>query len=285
MADNASVPVANHSFTNATTNVALLYCEDPNGKVTALLHRLLFIVIGNPPDDGVTSEDEWLNITSQESIALPNEFRNPSGFNYSNALNEYSGHSTTFSRTLYEADPIAVYSTPFLSTPDSMHGLVSAIFYSPFNLSLDVTSPLAGDNFFTARYEIGSTGPGNFSLTGIHYATPSTELFREIIIILGFVPPSNKDYRSIHQSDVAAFGSYYSIWINGTQPVLIGEDDSNPSLPSSEFPFKRLASVTLTDGSATYLYHQMNGTTFAEEQWDDSLQNWVSTEYITVSDS
>lgn len=63
------------------------------------------------------------------------------------------------------------------------------------------------------------------------------------------------------------------------------EHAESATLPSNEFPFTRLASVTLTDGSATYLYHQMNGTTFAEEQWDDTLRTWLSPEYITVSDS
>ena len=76
------------------------------------------------------------------------------------------------------------------------------------------------------------------------------------------------------------------MWINDTQPALIPtEDTENATLPSNEFPFRRLASVAATDGSATYLYHQMNGNTFAEEQWDDSLQEWLKTEYITVSDS
>ena len=99
--------------------------------------------------------------------------------------------------------------------------------------------------------------------------------------------PASDDYSSIHQSDIAPFGSSYALWINGTQPALIPTriNDAVLTLPSNDFPFKRLASVTLTDGSATYLYHQMNGTTFAEEQWHNALRDWLPTEYITVSDS
>ena len=37
-------------------------------------------------------------------------------------------------------------------------------------------------------------------------------------------------------------------------------------MPDNVFPFARLASVTTLDASFTYLYHQMNGTTFAEEE-------------------
>ena len=113
--------------------------------------------------------------------------------------------------------------------------------------------------------------------------------FCEITFILASTPPS-KDYVSIHQSDITGFGSQspLALWINGTQPALIPtvtEYTESATLPSNEFPFKRLASVTSTDGSATYLYHQMNGTTFAEEQWDDTLRAWLRTEYIIVSDS
>ena len=106
------------------------------------------------------------------------------------------------------------------------------------------------------------------------------------------ISPSG-DLHSIHQSDIALFGSdVYGIWINGTQPVLVTfSGDGTPPLPSNEFPFTRLASIstagiTTSDGiTTTYLYHQMNGTTFAEEEWDDGLRAWSSTEYITVTDT
>ena len=49
------------------------------------------------------------------------------------------------------------------------------------------------------------------------------------------------------------------------------------------FPLTRLASVNSADKSTTFLYHQINGTTFAEEQWDESLKFWVATEYLTLT--
>lgn len=105
--------------------------------------------------------------------------------------------------------------------------------------------------------------------------------------MLAFTPPS-KELNPINQSDIAVFGlsQLYGVWVNGTRPVLILMT-YNPAatVPDNEFPFRRLASSTLTDGSTTYLYHQMNGSTFAEEQWDNSLNAWLPPEYIIVSDS
>lgn len=82
------------------------------------------------------------------------------------------------------------------------------------------------------------------------------------------------------------FGLGSALWINSTQPVLIGTldgDQTGDTTPDKAFPFARLASVTLADGSATYLYHQMNGTTLAEEKWDASLSAWSSSVYIPIA--
>ena len=92
----------------------------------------------------------------------------------------------------------------------------------------------------------------------------------------------------IRQSDIATFGSLNSaMWINGTQPMFYFDDwvSDGATLPDNVFPFKRLASVTVADKSTTFLYHQMNETTIAEEQWDESLSLWLPSVYITVSDS
>ena len=112
-------------------------------------------------------------------------------------------------------------------------------------------------------------------------------IFRKLTFMLDSTPLP-RGYNSIQQSDIALFNTFYGIWINGTQPVLINNLDLASvlvSLPVNEFPFKRLASVNSTDGSTTYLYHQINGSTFAEEAWDDKSQAWLPPEYIIVSDS
>lgn len=74
------------------------------------------------------------------------------------------------------------------------------------------------------------------------------------------------------------------MWINGTQPALLpGYPYQGFPVPENAFPFKRLASANLLDQSATFLYHQMNGTMFAEEQWVSSLSIWKPTVYIPIS--
>lgn len=92
---------------------------------------------------------------------------------------------------------------------------------------------------------------------------------------------SIQDYSLIDKSDIAMLSSSGAIWINGTQPAMI---NTGEAAPDNIFPFARLGSVTLADRSATFLYHQMNGTAFSEEQWDASKNAWLPSVYIIVSD-
>ena len=160
-------PVAtNTSGQNSTNNnnVALLYYETPNGKVSALLQ----IYVSEEEN-----EFRWIDITSQESKTLPKEFRNAPGFNYSDTVdaNPDDANPFTFSHTLHEADPTAVYSTPFFSAPgfDTDAGSVGAMFY-------------AGDDISFIGYKVDHEGSGNFTLPGIHYAAPYTEYFQLVDI-------------------------------------------------------------------------------------------------------
>ena len=255
------------SDTNATTNSALLYYENADGKVAALLQRITDTV---NQDGQFGRSTQWVDITSQQSKSLPNEFRNVPDSEYSNTLYESVKKSVIN----------ATFSTPFTSGANFFGCTIGALFYSPPAASLvnggRVVSSAA---ILSSLYTIGPNGPGNFS-EGNDDDWNDTQ-----------------DYTSIHQSDVAVFGSYFGIWINGTQPAIIDIANGNsdilvdgmpvngfPFAPNNAFPFARLASVTSADQSTTFLYHQMNGTTFAEEQWDASLSAWIPTEYITVSD-
>ena len=95
---------------------------------------------------------------------------------------------------------------------------------------------------------------------------------------VGKASGKDSNYSFISQSDVATVGRFDAIWINGTQPVTLVN-----APPNISFPFTRLASLDSADQTTTFLYHQINGTTFAEEQWDESLSIWVATEYITLT--
>ena len=78
----------------------------------------------------------------------------------------------------------------------------------------------------------------------------------------------------------------FVVWVNETELVALKFDylnSSSSSEPDALFPFKRLVSVTSSDQSSTYLYDQINGTTFAEEQWDSSVNQWLPFSYIIVT--
>ena len=89
------------------------------------------------------------------------------------------------------------------------------------------------------------------------------------------------NYPSTKGFDFAFVSDNLAIWVNGTKAYPIGEyDNSGNVVPQVSFPFTRLASINLPEKSC-YLYHQINGTTLAEEEYDFSLHEWVTT-YITV---
>ena len=88
------------------------------------------------------------------------------------------------------------------------------------------------------------------------------------------------------QSDLALITPvHFGIWVNGTQPTSFWYGTPGPSdfpVPGGAFPFTRLASIAETDGSTSYLYHQLNGTTIVEEQWNQAESSWVTPSFITI---
>ena len=93
-------------------------------------------------------------------------------------------------------------------------------------------------------------------------------------------------YLSVEESDLAIinFGSgTFAFWINGTTPSLLGYNGASSDNvgPNVSFPFKRLASINPPEHETSYVYHQIDGTTLAEEYYEYSLSQWLSTN-ITV---
>ena len=131
------IPLSKSGTPNSSyTNQTILYYETPNGKISALLQRL------------ISAEYQWIDITNQESQSLPHNCRN--------------GPNSESSQTLYESED-AVISTPFLTgwihTPllaDGVGYVSRAFFYSPEN------------EFVEMDYNVASTSCREFS-TGIHY--------------------------------------------------------------------------------------------------------------------
>ena len=246
---------------------SLLYYEDPTGKVVALSQQ----------DVGAAENQtiEWINVTSQESESLPDAFHNTPGSTAGGLL---------YSKTLYESlGTNTTLSIPFICGANWSGASVGAVFYSPRLDSSNATE----FQFVIESYKNGAVDSGNFSQ--IPTANNGSELvFRTVIYELtstvAYSSSSNleTDYSSIQLSDLALFGANNAIWVNHTQPTVV--DSSYGTLPpDTAFPFSRLASTSVYGSTYTYLYHQMNGTTFAEEQWDDTEGAWTATDYITIS--
>ncbi|KAM0802654.1 hypothetical protein BDR22DRAFT_843688 [Usnea florida] len=243
-------PLPETTAGNSTTNAALLYYENPTGKPSALLQRISQQSSGD--------QVQWVDISSQESKSLPGDFRNVPG-------------PQQLSFTLYESDTNATFSTPFTSAINFSDSAIGALFYSP-NVNLVNGGPIV-----VTGYDIDSdlSNPSHFSQDfGSTINNQTDTPIRQ--------SDTTHNYSSIHQSDIAIFDVFFAMWINGTQsvPILAGGGQL-PATPNNSFPFARLASVIFE--STTYLYHQINGTTFAEETWDSLESAWIASENITVS--
>ena len=83
---------------------------------------------------------------------------------------------------------------------------------------------------------------------------------------------------SIYELGITGIG-FESSFYNGTRPVVYSPNGHSFNLPANAFPSARLASALTPDKSITYLYHQMIGTTFAE---DTSVSDWGTSTYINV---
>ena len=132
---------------STTTDLALLYYENPNGKASVLVMRGSLL----------QSNIQWFDISSQESISLPEGFRNAPGYD-----------QTSF--TLYESDTNALFSTPFTSAANFTDSRIGALFYSP-NVSLENGGPIV-----VIGYDMNDSPskPGAFS-AGTHCASSHLE--------------------------------------------------------------------------------------------------------------
>jgi hypothetical protein len=76
----------------------------------------------------------------------------------------------------------------------------------------------------------------------------------------------------------------YGFVVNGTALTSIYQPDTQltSAPPGSPFPFARLASTVPPNGTAFYVYHQIDNVTFAEDKYDLSIGHWAS-KNITIS--
>lgn len=132
-------------FANETStgrDLALLYYENPTGKVSALSQEVVQIaVIG---DDSMNTE--WVDITSQEGKSLPDYYRNTPG-------STAGGYSKTLDESLDSNN--YTLSAPFTCGTNLSNGFaIDAIFSSANDLYSIIQSN---------AYTTGPGGAGNFS--------------------------------------------------------------------------------------------------------------------------
>ncbi|KAL9611774.1 MAG: hypothetical protein Q9167_003585 [Letrouitia subvulpina] len=58
---------------------------------------------------------------------------------------------------------------------------------------------------------------------------------------------------------------------------------ADASKPPSLFPSARLSSLTTANSTINYVYHQLDGSNFAEEQWDASNSAWMPAKNMSIS--
>ena len=125
--------------TNSIINLALLIYESPTRNVSALLYRGRLSTVNG-------SSSEWVDITSQESKALPSAFRNPESTLYSNFS------SFTLYETFDGIEPHVSLSTPFTCAANFSNYDVGLLFYWP-----DAEFPVVAPS-----YSINPGGVGGF---------------------------------------------------------------------------------------------------------------------------
>ena len=93
------------------------------------------------------------------------------------------------------------------------------------------------------------------------------------------------DYSSIKDSDMVmpsvGIGPDethvpYILLVNRTELQLSNWVFATSTLPSSSFSYSRMTTTSSINSSVIYLYHQVDGTTFAEDIWDSSASGWSS---------
>ena len=74
----------------------------------------------------------------------------------------------------------------------------------------------------------------------------------------------------------------FAVWVRGIEPIILNNYGFETPAPNVSFPFRRLAGGISSDQAAYFLYHQINDTTFAEEQFDASSSDWLPSSYIPI---
>ena len=209
----------------------------------------------------------WLDI-SRKDDSMPRLDFSPVYFDVDNVR---------VSSTLHESLPGAKLRAPFISEWSTY------LFGSGLKVDLFFCNG-GNDENFTQKREISLCDNVTY-ITYQSWTNVSRGYFINDPRQYDFTEFKSHNYPSTRSFDFAFINSgkaTFAVWVNGTNVYPVEDDsDGRPVLPQTSFPFTRLASINVPENSSSYLYHQINETTLAEEQYDDSLHEWL-TFYIPV---
>ncbi|KAM0799054.1 hypothetical protein BDR22DRAFT_890875 [Usnea florida] len=276
---------------NETVNQSLLVYEDSGGNVAALLQVYQLCGENNLISHECYNGENlsyWQDVTSiNRSISGPHFIPVDYNTTYDPYWHQFLDNGVIISSTLYESRPDVKLSPPFAAGASTFK----------IGPGLNVDLLICDNSTQKTPFSPGSpSSPCNtVGYTTYRSWTNASHGFFEAQFDTepdynedhGMYPYENAySYLSIQESDLAIinYGSgSFALWINGTKPSLLGYNvysDLNFG-PNVSFPFKRLASIPSPEQNTSYLYHQIDGTTLAEEHYDYSVSRWLSTN-ITV---
>lgn len=140
-------------------------------------------------------------------------------------------------------------------------------------------------NASSAQIEDLNFSDGSFSEHGmvstlLRIATILQEWFH--LLLIGsyghFSSSSDIDFTQCCITTIS--GPYFPIylfWVNGSRLESIQSSIDIIDPPLSPFPFTRLATMAPEGNTSLYLYHQINETVIAEDQYDTANGHWIST--------
>ena len=129
------------SHNTSNINFAFLFYENSTGQVSALLQH----------QPNGTSPVQWIDITSQESRSLPDEFK------------QRDSDSDVGSTTLYESQSGVRLSTPFTCAANFSQNSMGALFHSP------------NTGFVEVIYTVDSTNGPPYFFSGMSCASSYPE--------------------------------------------------------------------------------------------------------------
>ena len=74
-------------------------------------------------------------------------------------------------------------------------------------------------------------------------------------------------------ADIAPLADGDFLYVNNT--ILEALTYEKTPFPVAKIPYNHIAGTYATNSSSSYVYYQLNNTTFVETLWDDTSLRWV----------